>query len=555
MKKISLVGVLLFICVIFIFFNFSWDQEFQKIDGIDRIPTIMEIPNGPWAKSFGLTHGHFFARSMQKTNDGGFVVLCGHSLASNWGGSYVSKLTSSGDIEWVRSYGGILNSLVLTADGGFLAAGNILLKLDQTGKIDWQWNSDHEDLDSALQTTDGGYILGGRSSGINTYSSCLIKLSPTREIEWKKKFGWNERWGRFLIKQTQDNGYIGASYTSSYGSGENDILVMKFNVLGEIVWQKCYGGPEGDSASSIEMTSEGGYILAGHSESFLDGRDVLWIIKLFQNGEIEWQKYYDGIDIEETSGSEIIQTADGGYVVVGNFDTGFDDFLILKLSPGGDIEWQRKFGSDSSNEYATEVLQADDGEFVIAGTTTGLGVESDNSRYPASNFLVTKISRNGELDPCSYLGITDLYEQNTSLSPLPSLFSLEDFTLELSDYTATVTERTLNSSNLCWTLNQPPSGVSLSGGINRSLFMQEFVVMLTWDPNPYNQGFVLNKYRVYRKPAGDNEGAYQLLGEVPANSYKFLDRFSDTTKQYLYVLTSVDSDGNESPRSIPVGNI
>lgn len=554
MKRFGLLGVLLFIGVVFIFFNFSWNQEFKKVNGFKRTPSFIKTLNSPWAKSFGLTYGNFSARSIQKTIDGGYVVLSSHSLASMSIESYISKITSNGDVEWVHSCGGIFDSIVQTTDSGILAAGYCILKLDPLGNIEWQWRSDDEEFDSAQQTSDGGYILGGQSSGINTYSLCLIKLSPSREIEWKKKFGWNERWNSFEVKQTQDNGYIGVGYTSSYGSGEADILVMRFNAIGEIVWQKCYGGSEDDSSSCIEMTGDGGYILAGRSASFSDGRDVLWIIKLFQNGEIDWQKLYDGIDIEETNGSQIRQTSDGGYIVVGTIEVGKDNFLILKLSPTGDIEWQRKFGSESSNEDARDVCQADDGGFVIAGTTSGLGVESDNSRFPASNFLVIKITPDGNLDPCSYLGMPDLYDTNTFVQPIPSFFSLENIDLELKDSTVTLRERTLNSSFLCWTLNQPPFDVSLSSGINRSLFRKELCITITWNPNPFNEGFVINKYKIYRKPQGRNEGPYQLIGEIPVNTFKFADQFSDLTIKYLYVLTSVDSNGNESPRSIPVGN-
>lgn len=452
MKRFGLLGVLLFIGVVFIFFNFSWNQEFKKVNGFKRTPSFIKTLNSPWAKSFGLTYGNFSARSIQKTIDGGYVVLSSHSLASMSIESYISKITSSGDVEWVHSCGGIFDSIVQTTDSGILAAGYCILKLDPSGNIEWQWRSDDEEFDSAQQTSDGGYILAGRSA------------------------------------------------------------------------------------------------------SFSDGRDVLWIIKLFLNGEIDWQKLYDGIDIEETNGSQIRQTSDGGYIVVGTIEVGKDNFLILKFSPTGDIEWQRKFGSESSNEDARDVCQADDGGFVIAGTTSGLGVESDNSRFPASNFLVIKITPDGNLDPCSYLGMPDLYDTNTFVQPIPSFFSLENIDLELRDSTVTLRERTLNSSFLCWTLNQPPFDVSLSSGINRSLFRKELCITITWNPNPFNEGFVINKYRIYRKPQGRNEGPYQLIGEIPVNTFKFADQFSDLTIKYLYVLTSVDSNGNESPRSISVGN-
>ena len=287
------------------------------------------------------------------------------------------------------------------------------------------------------------------------------------------------------------------------------------------------------------------------------GAFLWWILKLFQDGQIEWQKYYSGIGVDETSGSRIIQTSDGGYIVSGTVDAidSQDNFLIMKLSPIGDIEWQKSFGSGNSREAATHVCQAIDGGFVVTGTTSGLGVESDNARYPASNFLAVKVSQDGDLSPCFYSLPVDLMGTSTYVSPIPSYFVLEDFDIEFMDNsTQTPWIRDLNSVCLCWTLNQPPSNVSISSGINRSLFQQELYVTLTWSPNPLNSGFSIDEYRIYSKPPGKNEGAYQLLAKVSGQTFKFVDYSPDISKKFLYVITSIDADGNESPRSIPVGN-
>ena len=537
MRKSIYVGLILLMGVSFLSFDLSRDQEFEKRNEHIRNPVILDPSDVQWAKSYGLSYGVFTPRALQKTDDDGYAVLCWQTLGSKSGGTWLTKLDSVGKVEWVRSFGGFYNSLLQTTDGGYLVAGRGLIKLNPIGDIEWLWRTSHEEFDSMERTADGGYILGG-STSLSGYYLCVLKLSSTGSIEWKKKFGWNERWCRCYVKQTLDNGYICAGFTPTFGSGANDIFVIKLDANGENEWQKCYGGPDYEATSGIAIAKDGGYILAGVSESYSVGKEVLWILKLFQDGQIEWQKYYSGIGVDETSGSRIIQTSDGGYIVSGTVDAidSQDNFLIMKLSPIGDIEWQKSFGSGNSREAATHVCQAIDGGFVITGTTSGLGVESANARYPASNFLVVKLSQSGDLSPCFYSLPVDLMGTSTYVSPIPSYFVLEDFDIEFMDNSQTPWIRDLNSVCLCWNLNQPPADISLSSGINRSLFQQELYITLTWSPNPLNSGFSIDEYRIYSKPPGKNEGAYQLLAKVSGQTFKFEDYNSDITKKFLYVI-------------------
>ena len=119
---------------------------------------------------------------------------------------------------------------------------------------------------------------------------------------------------------------------------------MKLDALGAIEWQRTYGGSGTDrhfSSHSVEQTSDGGYIVGATTNSFGAGSFDMWVLKLTPIGAIEWQRTYGGKGREELLSVE--QTDDGGYIVAGwsdSFDYGsawHSRLLVLKLSPTGEI--------------------------------------------------------------------------------------------------------------------------------------------------------------------------------------------------------------------------
>ena len=122
--------------------------------------------------------------------------------------------------------------------------------------------------------------------------------------------------------------------------------MLKLDKNGNILWQKTYGGTSADSATSIQQTSDEGYIVAGSTQSFGGGWNDYWILKLDPDGVVEWQNnYYGG------TGSEVIyaiqQTLDGGYIVGGDtssFGEGSWDYWVIKLNPDGTVVWQKTYG-------------------------------------------------------------------------------------------------------------------------------------------------------------------------------------------------------------------
>jgi len=222
----------------------------------------------------------------------------------------------------------------------------------------------NDSANSIQQTIDGGYIVAGstESFGAGGADFWVLKLDPAGDIVWQRTYGgssWDEA---FSVQQTFDGGYVVAGGTDSYGAGDTDFWVLKLDPTGDIVWQRTYGGSSWDRASSIQQTEDGGYIVAGSTTSFGAGDKDFWVLNLNSEGEITWQHTY-GSDSKDVAYS-IQQTSDGGYIVVG---TGWHGGHILKIDPQGRIEWQLNYIYYYQFFVApSSVQQANDGGFVVA---------------------------------------------------------------------------------------------------------------------------------------------------------------------------------------------
>jgi hypothetical protein len=229
--------------------------------------------------------------------------------------------------------------------------------------------------------------------------------------QWARTYGGSNNDEAESIQQTSDGGYIVAGMTDSFGAGEYDIWVLKLSPDGEIEWQKTYGGSGSDGASSIQQTSDGGYIVAGRTDSFVARYTDIWILKLSPDGEIEWQKTYGGSASDRAS--SIQQTNDGGYIVASKTRSFFryNDFWILKLSPDAEIEWQKIYGG-SDHDFVHSIQQTSDGGYIVAGYTFSWGAGSED-------FWVLKLSSDGIINPrCSFIRSSNAEVSDTDISPV-----------------------------------------------------------------------------------------------------------------------------------------
>lgn len=289
----------------------------------------------------------------------------------------------------------------------------------QSPSIEWQkcfGGSSAEYGIKIIQTSDNGYIAVGETQSNdfdaeNNHShygdAFIVKLSMNFNTEWIKCIGGSNDDYTNTVIQTSDNGYILSGSTDSNDgdvSGHHnsspylfssDGWIVKVDSLGEIEWQKCYGGTNEDIFNKIIQTNDGGYICSGYSNSN-DG-DVInpeminkgWLLKIDSLGSVEWSKCYG--DTLESKFYDIIQTNDGGYLLTGK--KYYNDFnvpnIIIKINNNGDIYWQLEYGSSFEKIYS--IKQLSDGSYIGVGQT----VDSISTFFIG---LVLKISNSGVLD-------------------------------------------------------------------------------------------------------------------------------------------------------------
>jgi len=348
-------------------------------------------------RTYGGTSGDE-GYSVQQTSDGGYIVAGWTGLyGTGWDDAILIKTDEAGDTMWVRPYGGpdgeLGYSVDQTGDGGYIIAGwtssfgagardVYLIKTDGVGNAVWVRTygaQEHEEGHSVEQTLDGGYVVAGytHSFGAGNNDVYLIKTDSGGDTMWACTYGGSLEDEGHSVEQTMDGGYIVAGHTHSFGSGLDDVYLIKTDDQGDTVWTRTYGGPEHDVGYSVEQTSDGGYVIAGYTYSFGSGQADVYLIKTDGAGDTVWTRTYGGSGWE--TGSSVAETDGGGYVIVGrtnSFGEGGELYLI-RTDGAGDTVWTRTYG-DSLYEAGYAVEQTSDGGYIISGEATSFGTgESD----------------------------------------------------------------------------------------------------------------------------------------------------------------------------------
>ena len=316
------------------------------------------------------------ARSIIATNDGGFAVF---GSTSSMDGDITDKTTSAVDF-W-------------------------LLKFDISGNLQWNktYGGSGEDLGQHLiQTQDGGYALigygqsddGDASNNEGFHDQWIVKTDASGNIEWEKSYGYPGHDHAYGAVQTADGGFFISGFLDismagddpSYGKGTakhgvGEFWGAKLQENGELEWRRYYGGTNNDRAHSVVQANDGGFVMAGFSES--DDYDIsdskgsydYWVVKVGADKELKWEKSFGGSGIEISEC--ITKTSDNGYILAGHTfsddknvteNKGNSDFWIVKIDENGNLMGEKTLGG-SDFDAATSIKESADGGFLIVGNS------------------------------------------------------------------------------------------------------------------------------------------------------------------------------------------
>jgi len=298
-----------------------------------------------WKKTYGGSEWER-GNSVQQTADGGYVIA-GRTYSFGAGNCdvWLIKTDANGDTLWTRTYGGS------GADGGY----------------------------SVRQTSDGGYIIAGwedsfAGGGADVW---IIRTDADGDTSWTRSFGTGEGdWGR-SVQQTIDEGFIVVGSTWGIVGGQAHIYLIKTDALGNDGWTKTYAGGGLSHGGSVALAPDSGYIISGWTTVGAAGGKDVYLLKTDSLGNYDWSKTYGGTGDDGSDGYSSVQpTSDGGYVVAGwtkSFGAGGSDLWLLKTDASGDTVWTTILGGTGDDEGWSVQQDTSDNGYVVAGFTNSNG--------------------------------------------------------------------------------------------------------------------------------------------------------------------------------------
>ncbi|WP_337873532.1 T9SS type A sorting domain-containing protein [Ignavibacterium sp.] len=456
------------------------------------------------------------------------------------------------DTIWTKTIGGsnvdIGYCVQETSDGGFIITGytrsfgsmsgrNLLfVKTDSFGNTIWVngygGNNDDEG-NSVVQTSDGGFVACGytKSYGSGGNDVYLIKVDANGNQLWDRIFGGPSDEEAYSMVQTSDGGFLLAGATSSFGAGSRDIWLIKTDQSGNQQWTKTIGGLSSDGARSIAKTSDGGYIITGWTLSYGPGSiGNLWLVKTDSLGNMQWNKFFGGTDADR--GLSVKQTIDGGYIATGytaSFGAGLDDMYFVKTDGAGNTITVNTFGA-TGRDYGNCIIQSSDGGNVMAGYTLSFGAGGDD-------MWIVKTDN---------LGLVQ--EWNKTLGGTAS--DVANYLIETSDGSFVVVGHTLSFGaglHDVWLIKSASViPVELTSFTAKSM---DNNVHLNWTTATElnNKGFEIQRSVI---PNGARNLSWEAAGFVSGKgtttepqNYSFVDK-NLTSDKYAYRLKQIDFDGS-----------
>lgn len=318
---------------------------------------------------------------------------------------------SSSQTRYQMAYGGSQNDIgqsLIPSGSGYVilgttnsfGAGNYdmyLLGIDSCGDYNYSRTVGGTSSDfgyDILQNIAGHYVLYGstKSFGHGDYDTYLAELNSGKSAvkrSWVVGDTLKEE-GQAIVETKDTTGYVGVGYTNSYGAGNTDVYVIKYNYNGTVAWTKVYGGEQMDKGYDIQRTKDGGYIITGETKSYGAGGSDVYLLKLDASGNLSWAREYGtaGDDV----GYSVKQTSDQGFIITGYTELGDTapykrNIYLIRTDQFGYKIWSYAYGGTNDDEgHCVNILS--DYSYTVCGYTKSYGAGLEDA------YLI-KVSTNG----------------------------------------------------------------------------------------------------------------------------------------------------------------
>ena len=342
--------------------------------------------------------------------DGGYLIL-GTTLSRGAGSYdiYLVRTDARGDTLWTRTCGGHkgeeAGSVRRTSDGGYLIVGTTdsygaggndvyLIRTDARGDTLWTrtYGGPKGDYGHSAEEVPGGeYLIVGTtdSYGAGSYDLYLVRTDASGKTVWIRTYGGSKDDEARSVRRTSDGGYIIVGSTLSYGAGGNDVYAIRTDAHGDTLWTRTYGTAGVEYARAVQITPEGGYIIAGTTAAQGAGLYDVYLICTDARGDTLWTRTYGTKDREY--GHSVQVMPDGGFVVVGTTHTTprADQVYVIRTDERGNPRWIRSYGGQRG-ERGHAVQVTPDGGFVVVGS-------SEFSAAGGSDVYLIRLGADGDL--------------------------------------------------------------------------------------------------------------------------------------------------------------
>lgn len=371
--------------------------------------------------SFSFTYGTpgwDEAYDIEMDDNGNFFIA--GAAAYNLYNMCLIKLNSAGDTLWTKNYGGSGDdgayALSKSGDGGYilagwtngpLSAGNYdmyVIKVNNAGTSQWEkafGTSSEEWANDVILTNDGNYLIAGYSSATAQRYGFVVKLNTNGDTIWTK-IGFTSNINKmqefYSVQNTSDNCYIFCGYENDIPSNMMNILIVKTNSDGTVIWSKTFGGTTNHVGNDVVQVANG-FVITGRKFFNTTDYDPI-LLKTDLSGNPVWLKNYSG-STEKDEMFSVDKTNDNGFLLAGKYRNGNKDVFIIKTDSTGIFQWSKTFGS-TGLDIGYVGKQTNDGGYVIVGSTTSQGeglediyvIKTDAEGKICNNFPSITVSTN-----------------------------------------------------------------------------------------------------------------------------------------------------------------